>query len=155
MKDWEQKDIVEEQEFKTQQINHKVKHEGNIEGFRATLDFGKGALKSAFIMNGGASISWLAFIGVLLKGEDFFYDPIIFDPLLKFSFGLLIATVAHGVAYLGQVFYMLARHFVSKYFIPLIIAEVFRAVAGGFIVWSYIKFYQGFGKVQEIILFLD
>lgn len=79
-------------------------HAGNLEMFRAVIHAGQNALKTAFLMNGGATVALLAFLGKL---SDQHQDKIaVFSySLLVFVFGVLAITVASGTTYLSQWFY--------------------------------------------------
>ena len=41
---------------------NKHQHEGNLEMFRSVITAGQGAIKSSFLLNGGAAVAVLAFI---------------------------------------------------------------------------------------------
>lgn len=69
--------------------------------FQATVQSGQAALKSAFLVNGGAAVALLAFIGnVLTKTQDNVNG--LGFPLLLYVVGVLFPTVASGLTYLSQ-----------------------------------------------------
>lgn len=78
-------------------------HERNLEMLRATIMTGQMALKSALLVNGGASVAMLAFAGNVW-GEN--HLPLILGQLALslfcFTLGVLVAAIATGLAYLSQ-----------------------------------------------------
>jgi hypothetical protein len=82
------------------------KFEGYVEEFKATIQAGQAALKSAILINGGASVAILAFIGNLATSEKSkALIPILSCSLAYFVFGTLVAAMASGGAYLSQAAY--------------------------------------------------
>lgn len=78
--------------------------EENLELFRATVAAGANALKVGMLINGGASISLLTFIGNLSKNSSekvhlFSYG------LFWFSLGIVIAAFAAGTVYFVQAYF--------------------------------------------------
>jgi hypothetical protein len=78
----------------------------NLEMFRAVLACGQSAMKNAMLINGGAGVALLAFIGHVwdktlaaasVKGLTW--------SLLLFMSGVLASAVAAGTTYLAQAFY--------------------------------------------------
>ncbi len=84
-------------------------HEHNLEMLRATITTGQSALKSALLINGGAAVALLAFIGS--AGSAWSSNkiaealPDISAALLLYVFGVLAAAVAAGATYLSQAGY--------------------------------------------------
>lgn len=83
---------------------NKLAHESNLEMFRSVISSGQNAIKSSFLLNGGASVALLAFIGHLAQ----------FQPnkvaafghcLLPFTLGVLAISVTSGFTYLSQRLY--------------------------------------------------
>jgi len=76
----------------------------NIEMFRSVILAGQNALKAAFLMNGGATVALLAFLGKL---SDQHQDkiPVFSSALVIFVTGVLAITIASGSTYLSQWFY--------------------------------------------------
>ncbi|GAF89691.1 unnamed protein product, partial [marine sediment metagenome] len=69
--------------------------------FRATVQSGQAALKSAFLINGGAAVGLLAFIGNVWTKTKANVNGLGF-PLLLYVFGVLFPAVASGLTYLSQ-----------------------------------------------------
>ncbi len=83
---------------------NKYYHEARLEGFRSVITAGQGAIKSSFLLNGGAALALLAFIGHLAevspgKVSIFAYC------ILPFTYGVLAIAVTSGFTYLSQWFY--------------------------------------------------
>lgn len=76
-------------------------HESRLEMFRSVITSGQNSLKSSFLLNGGAAIALLAFIGHLteIKSPQVNY---FISGLMLFCFGVLATTVASGLTYLCQ-----------------------------------------------------
>ena len=81
-------------------------HEHNLEMLRATITTGQSALKSALLINGGAAVALLAFIGsVWSSNKTVEALPEITSALLLYVFGVLAAAVAAGATYFSQAGY--------------------------------------------------
>ena len=99
---------VEIERFKADLQNwveaNKHQHEQQLEMFRSVITAGQGAIKSSFLLNGGAAVALLAFISHLAQ-----YNPAkvpMFAPcLLPFSLGVLTIAVTSGFTYLSQWLY--------------------------------------------------
>jgi hypothetical protein len=89
-------------------------HEGKIEMFRSVIASGQNAIKSSFLLNGGASVALLAFISQLTQFQP---DKVsVFATcLLPFTFGVLAISATSGFTYLSQWLFasnnLLARKF--------------------------------------------
>jgi len=84
---------------------YKAECDSNLEEyklkFQATVQSGQAALKSAFLINGGAAIALLAFIGNVWTKTQANVNGLGF-PLLLYVFGVLFPAVASGLTYLSQ-----------------------------------------------------
>ena len=79
-----------------------------VELHRATMDLAKGALKVSLVINGGAAIALLAFIGnIWSKGGGESLWVALAYVITYFSLGLLAAAVAVATAYFRQLNYSL------------------------------------------------
>src|SRR5438876_3150574 len=87
---------------------NKHQHEGNLEMFRSVITAGQGAIKSSFLLNGGAAVAVLAFIAHI---SQFNADkvPELAACLLPFAFGVLAIVVTSGFTYLSQWLYASPR----------------------------------------------
>lgn len=74
--------------------------------FRSVIDYGRDALKAAMLINGGAAIALLAFVGTIWsKKSAEAAAGSLACALASFSFGVLVAAVACAFAYCAQHFY--------------------------------------------------
>jgi len=84
---------------------YKAECDSNLEEyklkFQATVQSGQAALKSAFLINGGAAVALLAFIGNVWTKTQANVNGLGF-PLLLYVFGVLFPAVASGLTYLSQ-----------------------------------------------------
>ncbi len=99
---------VEIEQFKADLQNwveaNKHQHEQQLEMFRSVITSGQGAIKSSFLLNGGAAVALLAFIGHLAQFNA--AKVATFAPcLLPFSLGVLVVAVTSGFTYLSQWLY--------------------------------------------------
>src|SRR5205823_6150772 len=80
---------------------NKYQHEGRLEMFRSVITSGQNAIRSSFLLNGGAAVALLAFIGHLaqFKAERV---PEFAACLLPFAYGVLAIAVTSGFTYLSQ-----------------------------------------------------
>ena len=72
--------------------------------FRSVISSGQGAIKSSFLLNGGAAVALLAFIGHLAQ-----FSPakvaMFASCLLPFSLGVMAIAITSGFTYLSQWLY--------------------------------------------------
>ena len=71
------------------------------DGFHAVITIGQGALKSGALINGGACVALLAFIGNIITKEPSMISGLS-TALLIFGGGLLFAAISSGTTYLAQ-----------------------------------------------------
>jgi hypothetical protein len=83
---------------------HKNIHAYGLETFRSVIQAGQNALRTAFIMNGGAAVALLAFIGHLSSVAPERVSSLA-PSLAAFVIGVLIAALASGTTYLSQWFF--------------------------------------------------
>lgn len=79
-------------------------HLTQLEMFRSTIISGQNAVRSSFLLNGGASVALLAFIGRLTEINP---DKVgVFSgALMQFVVGVLLITMVSGFTYLSQWLY--------------------------------------------------
>lgn len=103
---------LEEQKLKEIDRSHAIRwHQqhtetGNIY-LRAAIDFALEAIRTAALVNGGAVIACLAFLGTLqekLAASSPLLDAVWFATAL-FTIGVVLAGLASGFAYFAQYFY--------------------------------------------------
>ncbi len=95
--------LVMHQKFDKQHMRNyaKTMSTENDQMLQAALDTSANALRSAFILNGTAAISMLAFIGNLIDSNRFLAD-LYAKSLVCFSMGALFVAMAAAVAYFYQ-----------------------------------------------------
>lgn len=83
---------------------NKYQHESHLEMFRSVITSGQGAIKSSFLLNGGAAVAVLAFVGHLAQFRP---DkvPGFGACLMPFAFGVLAIAVTSGCTYQSQWLY--------------------------------------------------
>ncbi|WP_322521131.1 hypothetical protein SR882_10175 [Guyparkeria halophila] len=81
-------------------------YEYNLEMLRSVITVGQSALKSALLINGGAAVAVLAFIGRLFSSESASLSMGGLSlALLQFVWGVLGAAIAAGATYFSQAGY--------------------------------------------------
>lgn len=119
-----------------QVLQYKAEQESNLEGFRSTIQFGQAALKSSILINGGAAVAILAFIGHILgSGVSKTIQSEISYSLLIFFVGVLAAAMACGTSYFSQSYYFELRN--NK------VALIWRIASVVLVIFSYICFLWG------------
>ena len=116
----------------------------NIEMLRSVILAGQNALKTAFLMNGGATVAILAFLGKL---SDRHQDKIaVFSSaLVIFVAGVLVITIASGATYLSQWFYAHSELWKRKTGDILNILAIALGLASyGCFVWGTLRAYRAF-----------
>ncbi|MET0181274.1 MAG: DUF6680 family protein [Caulobacterales bacterium] len=130
--------------------------------FQSVLTFGDSALKAAAILNGGAAVAMLAFIGAMLTSDRSLLSGYssLADILTVFGFGVLCSTLASGASYCAQIFYEIAHsenrldwthpfiHETPKVRLRSRIGIVFQVLAIGLVVMSYAAFAVGGEKFR-------
>lgn len=112
-----------------------AENQKQIEMFRATITSGQAALKSAILINGGASVALLAFIGnIWTKGTLQEAVDSLTLSIGLFAGGVLAAAIASGNAYLAQYCY-------SRY--PKWPGDLLNVVTILLVIASYVLFAWG------------
>ncbi|HEY4249299.1 MAG TPA: hypothetical protein VGM64_20925 [Lacunisphaera sp.] len=109
---------------------YRESQEFNRTMFRAAMEFAGGALKSALLINGGAAVAILAYLGSRNShhSEDFS------NALAAYTIGVLVSAVATGAAYFAQLAF--TENHDRR-------GNVYRIVAIIFILGSYAAFGTG------------
>ncbi|MEX3776188.1 hypothetical protein [Pseudomonas sp. MYb118] len=81
-----------------QKYNHAV----DLEMFKSIIETGQNAIKSIMLLNGGAAVALLAFIGKLAGTGQI---PLFATPLTTFVIGAFTAGLTSGISYLTQLIY--------------------------------------------------
>ena len=85
---------------------YKAVQQSNLEMFRSVITTGQTALRTSLLINGGATIAVLTFLGNIrtLRGVGMHYpleEPLV-NSLVLFGLGVLLGAVATGTTYLSQ-----------------------------------------------------
>jgi hypothetical protein len=123
---------------------HEAEQIYTVEKSRTVILTGQNALKTAFLMNGGATVALLAFLGKL---SDQHPDkiPAFASCMVIFVIGVLAITMASGSTYLSTGFYAGAKSWQKRTGFWLNIFTIFFGVASyGFFIWGTIRAYKTF-----------
>jgi len=121
----------------------------DIELFKSVIEAGKEALNAALIINGGAVIAFLGFLGSMLsKGGAEALGLKLTVPLCSFGFGVLAAALGFGIRYLAQ-FGFARRH--SSAWIK--VGHGLNIVSIFMVVTSYVLF--GYGVYNAYTAFVS
>ena len=110
-------------------------HERDLEFLRATVATARTALTTAMLINAGAAIAVLAFLGNLLQTKATALIPQFATALILYVVGVLVAAVATGTAYISQAGFGQELGRRSR-----TIGELFRYTSMTFIAASYVLF---------------
>lgn len=115
-----------------------------LEKVRSVILAGQNALKTAFLMNGGATVALLAFLGKLSdKHQD--KIAVFASALVVFVIGVLAITVASGVTYLCLWFYAHSEPWKRKTGHVLnFLAIALGLTSYGFFIWGTVRAYKAF-----------
>ena len=123
---------------------NKHQHQSSLEMFRSVIVAGQSAIKSSFLLNGGASVALLAFIAHLAQ-FDAAKVPVFAECLLYFAFGALAIVITSGLTYLSQWFYASAHAWAMKVGFGLNITCIVLGIASyGLFAWGLFTTYATF-----------
>lgn len=122
----------------------KGSHASYLEEFRAVIQSGQNAMKTALLMNGGASIALLAFIGKLTEKQQY-QIPHFAEALAIFVLGVFFIGAASGTTYLSQWFYAESEKWKIRIGSGFNIISILLGLTSlGFFVWGMCKAYSAF-----------
>ena len=102
------------------------------EMFKTIFVYGEHAVRSVLIINGGAAVALLAFIGnILARGVSKSLASDYSLPLAYYAFGVLVGSLAMGGSYITQYSYV---HFGQKW------GVVWHWVTATLVVFAYVCF---------------
>lgn len=123
---------------------NKCAHESQLEMFRSVILAGQGAIKSSFLLNGGAAAALLAFTGHLAQ----------FNPnkvaefgscLLPFTYGVLAVAITSGATYLSQWLYASDKKPAQRAgFVFNIVCITLGLASYALFIWGLFATYQAF-----------
>jgi len=122
--------------------SQKNNHSADLEMFRSVIAAGQNAIRTAFLLNGGACVAMLAFVGHIaqFKASEV---PSVAASLIPFAIGVFLAALTSGLTYLSQWLYASENIKVQKVGFGVNIATILIGLSsfGGF-VWGIIKSYS-------------
>ena len=123
-------------------------HERDLELIRATVATAHAALKAAMLINAGAAIAMLAFLGNIVQNKVAAnLIPSLSCALILYVWGVLVAAVATGTAYVSQAGFGNELGKRSK-----AIGGIFRMTSGFLIATSYVLFgYASWGGYTALL----
>ncbi|MCE5194928.1 MAG: hypothetical protein LLF28_05650 [Nitrospiraceae bacterium] len=123
---------------------NKAAHESGLEMFRSVIQSGQNAIRSSFLLNGGAAVAMLAFIGKLTENQAA-KIPAFAPSLTIFVIGVLAITVTSGITYLCQWFYAGNQQWKVKTGFWLNIAAIVLGLSSyGIFIWGMCEAYAAF-----------
>lgn len=123
---------------------NKAVHESHLEMFRSVIQSGQNAIRSSFLLNGGAAVATLAFIGKLTEAQAT-KIPVFAASLTIFVVGVLIITITSGLTYLSQWFYAEDKKWKAAvgYWLN-IVAIILGLSSYGVFIWGMCEAYAAF-----------
>ncbi|TLF44794.1 hypothetical protein FEI13_18615 [Halomonas urmiana] len=124
--------------------DRKALQASSLEMFRSVITAGQNALRTALLMNGGATVALLAFLGKLTTENPDKLSTFA-GSLMIFTFGVFITGLVSGFTYLSQWFYASKRDWcqMTGWFMNILCIVLGLAAYGAFI-WGAIDAYTGF-----------
>lgn len=119
---------------------YQYQHSEDLELFKASISAGANALKVSLIVNGGASIAILTFIGKLSEKHTEKIH-LLSSSLYSFTIGILLVSIASGIVYVTQTLF---QHRKVKFGIATNIITILLVLA------SYYTFYNGITSTYEV-----
>lgn len=123
---------------------NKYQRDGRLELFRSVITSGQSAIKASFLLNGGAAISVLAFVGHLAQFRPT-KVPEFGACLLPFAYGVLAIAVTSGCTYLSQWLYASNMPKAQRAGFILNMLSIALGISSyGFFAWGLFATYRSF-----------
>ncbi len=123
---------------------YEAQHRSNIEAFKATVESGREALNALVLINGGAVVALLGFVGAMAaKSNGMAVADAMRAPLLRFGTGVLLGALSFAARYFSQALYALER---DK------LGHLFNGIAISLAVAGYIVFGWGLIGASDAIV---
>lgn len=123
-------------------------HESNLELLRASVQTGEMALKMALLINGGAAVAFLAFLGTAWASvSSVGAKALLAGAMFSFVKGVLAVGFAAAFGYICQIGFAGQLGKQSEK-----IGEVFRVFAILLVFWSFWEFYAGCSMTVDAFL---
>lgn len=119
-------------------------HASQLEMFKSVITSGQNAMRSSFLMNGGAAVALLAFIGHLAAIKPASV-PLFASVLMPFVFGVLAMTMTSGFTYLSQWLYDSASEKAQEWGFNINILCIALGISSyGLFMWGMYRAYFAF-----------
>lgn len=103
-------------------------HSWNLESFKQVIALGQSTLKSIMLINGGAAVALLAFLGNLLGKSNSAVGLLPFAGSMRvFVIGVFLSAIAYALTYFSQLFYNGAKSWQQR---TGLVLHVLTSVAG-------------------------
>ena len=124
---------------------HKGTNASNLEMFKAVISAGQNAIRSSFLLNGGAALALLAFISHLAETQPARVSALA-DTLMPFVIGVFAISLTSGFTYLSQGFFAAndGSWKVKTGFWLNIVGITFGLCSYGFFIWGMCRAYLAF-----------
>lgn len=123
--------------------NYIAQNQSDLELFKSIVTAGQAALKTTILINGGAAVALLAFIGKLYTTQSKELIPLLAVSLVCYVYGVLCGSLATGFTYLTQ--------FLHLRKIPKLGATA-NILSNLCVIGSYILFAVGSWQAYQIFL---
>lgn len=132
--------------LRLQTEEYRARVETDREVFKAVIQAGQNALRTGFLLNGGASVALLAVIGKFMTVEESVqFVPSLANSLILFVIGTFLIAFSSAVTYLSQWIY--GGNADSNYKVGFglnIVAILIGLSSFGFFLWGMIRAYHVF-----------
>lgn len=140
----EQSDVSRDHLWRKYHRRMELWKEARVEMMRAVISFGQGAIRSLVLINGGAAVAVMTFVGNLKSRQENGAE-ILAQSMLLFSFGVVAAAIVAGFAYVTQYLYDSSAGRLSKLGVTFHFTAMFFAVVSLVLfVGGLLKAYSGF-----------
>ncbi len=100
------KESGEKELYKFNEAEFRASSESSLEMFKSVILTGQSAIKSGILINGGAAVALLAFIGkIWTESQTQITTSLLSTALVYFSVGVLLGALTSGFTYLSQLCY--------------------------------------------------
>ncbi len=131
----------EHEQYRQDLARHaEMKHASDLEMFKSVIDAGQNAIKGSMLLNGGAAIAMLAFIGNLAD-KDAARAMHFASTIVPFAVGALFAGMLSGATYLSQWLYAHEKTEKAGFVMNLVCIALGLASYGTFI-WGLAEAYD-------------
>ncbi len=145
----DQSDRFSDRIWRKHQYRMELWKETRLEMSRAAIGFGQGAIRALILINGGASIAVMTFIGNFGSEQAGLISSFSLA-LLLFSMGVAAAALVAGCSYVTQFFYESSSGKLLKAGNAFhCLAVLAAAVSFSLFVWALLTAYFGFEQVLE------